>query len=188
MARTSIALLNPTTLATQGAVNFSYPNALSDLSESFHPEITGSALIDVQGNIQSFTALTANGMVLNDAGNLNLLTIKTCANSSVVGLPFGHVDIAVRNNVSIITNSRLVGDRGDVTVVPDRAPGGPAHLAVIAAPRADSADAGGGSGPRSASSPGVHCGGGQTATRGRALAPAGPASVARLARDRWPRR
>ncbi len=124
----TITLLNPVTLATQGAVNLNYPNALSGLSNSFHPEITGSALIDVQGNIQSFTAQSANGLILNDAGNLDLLAIKNAANSSVVALPFGHVQIAVRNNVSILTNSRLVGTRGDVTVVPTARQVGPLTL------------------------------------------------------------
>ena len=123
-----IALLNPTTLATQGQVNFNYPNALSDLSESFHPEIAGTALIDVQGNIQTFTAKTATGLVLNDAGNLNQLTIGTATNSSVVGLPFSHVNIKNRNNVVITTNSRLVGERGDVIVNPGARQIGPLSL------------------------------------------------------------
>ncbi len=126
--RNVIALLSPSSLATQGQVTFNYPNALSDLSESFHPEIAGTALIDVQGNIQSFTAKTATGMVLNDAGNLNQLSIKTATNSSVVGLPFGHVSIQNRNNVSIVTNSRLVGERGNVTVVPGARQVGPLTL------------------------------------------------------------
>ncbi len=123
-----IALLNPSNLATQGRVSFNYPNALSDLSESFHPELAGTALIDVQGNIQSFTAKTAAGLVLNDAGNLNLLAIGTATNSSVVGLPFGHVSIQNRSNVAIVTNSRLVGERGNVTVVPGARQVGPLTL------------------------------------------------------------
>ena len=123
-----IALLNPSTLATQGQVSFNYPNALSDLSESFHPEIAGTALVDVQGNVQSFTAKTATGLVLNDAGNLNLLAIGTATNSSVVGLPFGHVNIQNRNNVAIVTNSRLVGERGNVTVIPGARQTGPLTL------------------------------------------------------------
>jgi len=123
-----IALLNPSTLATQGRVSLNYPNALSDLSESFHPEIAGTALIDVQGNIQLFTAKTATALVLNDAGNLNLLAIGTATNSSVVGLPFGHVNIQNRNNVAIVTNSRLVGERGNVTVIPGARQTGPLTL------------------------------------------------------------
>lgn len=113
----TIVLLNPSTLAAQARVNFNYANPLSDLSESFHPEIAGTALIDVQGNIQSFRAQTVNGLVLNDAGNLNLFQARTATNSSIVGLPFGHVAIKNRSNVSILTSSRIVGERGDVTVV-----------------------------------------------------------------------
>ena len=123
-----LILLNPITLATQGTVGLNYPNPLSDLSESFHPEIAGTALIDVQGNIQTFTAKTVNGLILNDEGNLNLLAARTATNSSVVGLPFGHVNIANRSNVSIVTNSRLTGDRGDVTVDPTIRPIGPLTL------------------------------------------------------------
>ncbi len=111
-----LALLSPTTLASQGSVSLNYGNPLSDLSESFHPEIAGSALIDVQGNVQSFTAQTVRGLVFNGAGNLNLIKARNVANSSVVGFPLSHVDINVRNNVSIVTTSRLVGDRNGVTV------------------------------------------------------------------------
>ncbi len=70
----------------------------------------------MQGNVQSFTAKTATGMVLNVAGNFDQLTINNASNSSVIGLPFAHVNIPVRNNVTILTNSRLVGTRSGVTV------------------------------------------------------------------------
>ncbi len=123
-----ISLLNPATLAAQGSFVLNDANLLTDLSESFHPELANSALIDVQGNVQSFTARDATGLVLNDAGNLNQLTIGTATNSSVVGLPFGHVTIPVRNNVSILTNSRLVGERGGVTVNPNARQVGPLNL------------------------------------------------------------
>ena len=112
----TVVLLNASTFAAQARINFNYPNALSDLSESFHPEITGTALIDVQGNVQSFKAQTLNGLVFNDSGNFNLLQANSATNSSVIGLPFGHVAIGSRSNVSILTNSRLVGTRGDVIV------------------------------------------------------------------------
>jgi hypothetical protein len=122
------SLLNPITLAGQGNITLADANPLSDLSESFHPEIAGSALVDVQGNIQSFRAKNANGLVLNDAGNLNLLSAKTLTNSSVVGLPVSHVDVKRRSNASIVSSSRLVGTRGDVTVVSAIRPIGPLSL------------------------------------------------------------
>ncbi len=128
-AQNVVKLYAPNGLAAKGSFVLDDANPLADLSQSFHPELAGSALIDVQGNIQSFTASTATGMVLNDAGNLNLLTINKASNSSVIGLPFGHVNIKFRNNVSIVTNSRLdIGGRGGVTIVPTAQQVGPLNL------------------------------------------------------------
>ena len=123
-----IKLYSPNGLASQGSFALNDANPLTDLSQSFHPELANTALIDVQGNIQSFTAKTATGMVLNGAGNVDLLRIGNASNSSVIGLPFSHVDIPVRNNVVITTNSRLVGTRGDVTVNPAQKQVGPLFL------------------------------------------------------------
>ena len=123
-----IKLFNPTGLGSQGSFNLADANALSGLSQSFHPELTDSALIDVQGNIQTFTAKSATGMVLNDAGNFDQLTIDNASNSTVIGLPFAHVNIPVRNNVVIATNSRLVGTRGGVIVNPGATQVGPLFL------------------------------------------------------------
>ncbi len=111
-----IKLYSPNGLTSEGSFTLNDANALTDLSQSFHPELTNTALIDVQGNVQSFTAKTATGMVFNDAGNFNQLTIGNASNSSVIGLPFAHVNIKMRNNVTITTNSRLVGTRNGVTV------------------------------------------------------------------------
>jgi hypothetical protein len=111
-----IDLLTPNGLSSQSSSVLDDTNPLADLSQSFHPELANTALIDVQGNIQTFTAKTATGMVLNDAGNFDLLQINNASNSTVFGLPFSHVNIPVRSNVVITTNSRLVGTRGGVTV------------------------------------------------------------------------
>ena len=123
-----VKLYSPIGLTAEGSFTLDDANPLADLSQSFHPELANTTLIDVQGNVQSFTAKTATGLVLNDAGNLNLLTIGNASNSSVIGLPFGHVDIAVRNNVTITTNSRLVGKRGGVTINPSAQQVGPLVL------------------------------------------------------------
>ena len=111
-----IARITPSTLALNGTFTLNDPNPLADISESFHPELANTALVDVQGNVQTFTAHDINNLVLNDAGNLNLLFANQASNSSVIGLPFGHVAIQNRANVTIVTNSRLVGERGDVIV------------------------------------------------------------------------
>jgi hypothetical protein len=111
-----VNLLSPNGLTKEGSFTLADANPLADLSQSFHPELANSALVDVQGNVQSFTAQNATGMVLNVAGNVDLLQINNASNSTVIGLPFSHVNIPIRNNVVITTNSRLVGTRGGVTV------------------------------------------------------------------------
>ena len=123
-----LSLLNPTTLANQGTLNLNYANPLSDLSESYHPEIAGTALIDVQGNIQALKVKSANGLVVDGAGNLNLLQVGKLTNSTVVGLPISHVNIGTRKNVEIVTNSRLTGNRNGVTVASALRPIGPLSL------------------------------------------------------------
>ncbi|WP_435015395.1 hypothetical protein TA3x_002933 [Tundrisphaera sp. TA3] len=123
-----VSQFNPITLAPLGNVTLATANPLTDLSESFHPELAGSALIDVQGNVQSFRARDANGLVLNDSGNLNRLVVKRLANSTVIGLPVTHVEVGRRVNSSIFSSTRLIGNRGGVTVVDGIRPVGPLFL------------------------------------------------------------
>jgi hypothetical protein len=123
-----VNLYTPNGLTSEGSVTLADANSLAALSQSFHPELTNTALIDVQGNVQTFTAKSVNGLVLNVAGNFNLLQANTATNSSVIGLPFAHVSIKNRSNVSIITNSRLVGTRGGVTVNASQKEVGPLFL------------------------------------------------------------
>jgi hypothetical protein len=125
-----LQLLSPNGLTKEGTLALNDANVLVDLSESFHPELTNTALVDVQGNVQSFTAKTVTGLVLNDAGNLNLLSVGTISNSSVAGFPFSHVQIANRGpNVLITSSSRLdIGGRGGVVVTGSATPIGPLFL------------------------------------------------------------
>ncbi len=114
-----VRLYNPFTLAAVDSVNLQTPDLLAAISETFHPELAGSALIDVQGNVSAFNATSATGMVLNDQGNLNLVQIGTAQNSEVVGEPLGHVQIPRREGtVTLVTTSRSVGTRGGVVIVP----------------------------------------------------------------------
>jgi hypothetical protein len=115
-------------LAKVGSVTLNDPNLLTGLSESFRPDLAGAAVFDVQGNIQSFRANDAQGLVLNDLGNLNLVQIGRAANSTILGFPFSHVSIPRRSNVTILTPHREVADRADVTVVPGLLPDGPLFL------------------------------------------------------------
>jgi hypothetical protein len=123
-----INLYAPNSLNYEGSFTLDDPNPLADLSQSFHPELSNTALIDVQGNVQVFNAKTATGMVLNVAGNFDQLNITSASNSNVIGLPFSHVNIKSRNNVSIVTNARLVGTRNGVTVNSSQTEVGPLFL------------------------------------------------------------
>jgi len=113
----TISLLGQVTLGGRGSVVLAHPNQLTDLSESFRPDLTGSVLIDVQGNIQSVRGSRAHNLVLNNAGNLNLVTFDTMTDSTIVGEPISHIRIKKRDNVSIFSTARVVGGRGDVTFV-----------------------------------------------------------------------
>ncbi|MGC8644612.1 MAG: hypothetical protein ACP5XB_32505, partial [Isosphaeraceae bacterium] len=123
----AIEMVGPVSLSVKGTIQLLYPNQLSDLSESFRPDLNGStaagtgpALIDVQGNIQSLRGLSANGLVLNDTGYLNLIRTGTISNSTILAQPIGHVDTPMlkRTNTTLLsTNNRATGRRGGVGLV-----------------------------------------------------------------------
>ncbi|OJW08340.1 MAG: hypothetical protein BGO49_13140 [Planctomycetales bacterium 71-10] len=117
-APNTIRLYSQVTQTSRGSIVLDYPNQLSDLSESFRPDLAGSVLIDVQGTIQSIRGSTADGMVLNDSGLLNLISFQSVTNSTIVGQPVGHVRINRRDNVSILSTERPYAGRGGVTYVP----------------------------------------------------------------------
>ncbi len=117
-----VDLLSPRTLARQGTLNLAYPTALSGLSESFHPELEGAAIVDVRGDLLLFSSRRVRGLALNVAGTLNTLSIDRAEESSVVGFPVGHVDIASRRNVTITSTARSVDSRGMVVIDPNLRP------------------------------------------------------------------
>lgn len=114
--KNTVALLNPETLASNGTLTLDSPNLLTGLSESFRPDLANSALIDVQGNVQSLRAKDATGMVFNVAGFINLAKIHRASNSVLIGQPFGHAEIPRRSNVDIISSPRPVDGRNGVVV------------------------------------------------------------------------
>jgi hypothetical protein len=124
----TIGLYNPTNLSSVGTISLDDPNKLADLSESFHPELAGTALIDVQGDVQSINVGNVNGLALNVNGNLNQIKFNNAQNSTVVGQPVSHVIIIKRNNVTIETPSRAVGTRNGVLIIPTLRPLGPLSL------------------------------------------------------------
>jgi hypothetical protein len=103
----TIALYGQVSLDRRGTITLSYPDPLTDLSETFRPDLAGTALIDVQGDIQSFRGLTATGLVLNDTGNLNLLKTGTITNSTILAQPITHIEAPMshRSNVLLISSS-----------------------------------------------------------------------------------
>jgi hypothetical protein len=116
--------VNVVSLAS-GSLVLSFPDPLVALSQNFRPDVTGSALIDIQGTLQSIRGRRAVGMVLNDTGNLNLVKFDSVANSTIVGQPINHLQINQRSNVSIVSSTRDVGRRNGVDVVSNLQPIGP---------------------------------------------------------------
>jgi hypothetical protein len=123
-----VVLYNPSTLAAQNSLTLNDPNQLSDISESFRPSLVDTALLDVQGNVQSIRAMTAKGLVMNVEGYLNLTKIHNTTDSTFVALPFAHAQMPARSNVTILSSPRSVGERNGVTIVPNIQPAGPLSL------------------------------------------------------------
>jgi hypothetical protein len=112
----TVNLYTPGSSVSSGSITLNYADPLAALSQSFRPDLTGSALVDIQGNVQSIRGQEANGLVLNDSGNLNLIKFANIANSTIVGQPVSHVQITRRSHVTILTPSRTVDGRNGVTV------------------------------------------------------------------------
>jgi hypothetical protein len=124
----TVSLLGPVSLTRRGTITLNTTDPITDLSESFRPELNGSAaagtgpaLIDVQGNIQSLRGLTANGLVLNDTGYINLIRTGQISTSSILAQPIGHINTppAQRTNdvLLISTDNRDFGKRGGVNTL-----------------------------------------------------------------------
>jgi len=123
----TVRLLWPVSLTQRGTITLDTTDPITDLTESFRPDLTGStadgtgpALIDVQGNIQSVRGLTANGLVLNNTGYTNLIRIGQISNSTILAQPIGHIltpPAQRSNDVLISTNNRDYGTRGGVNIL-----------------------------------------------------------------------
>jgi hypothetical protein len=124
----SVSLLGPISLSSHGRITLETTDPITDLSESYRPDLTGStatgtgpALIDVQGNIQSLRGLSATGLVLNDTGYLNLIKTGSLAHTTILAQPIGHVQTPAAGRVNdvllISTDNRDFGKRGGVTTL-----------------------------------------------------------------------
>jgi hypothetical protein len=125
---------NTISLGSGGTLTLTYPDQLVALSEAFRPDLASSALIDVQGDVQSIRGGSANGAVINDNGNLNLVQFNSVTNSTIIGQPVGHLNITTRSNTTVLTPSRTINGsngsftndgRNDVTVDKNLNPIGP---------------------------------------------------------------
>ena len=108
-----------------GNVTLEDPNLLTALSQAFRADLSTSALIDVQGDVQSVRGASANGMVLNDNGNLNLVKFASVTNSTIVGQPLSHFQIhhsLAQYDPHTVAD---VDDRNGVTVTKGLQPIGP---------------------------------------------------------------
>jgi hypothetical protein len=124
-----VSLFSASSLSAQGRITLDDPNRLAGLSESFRPDLVDSALIDVQGNLQSIRGNDARGLVLNAAGFINLAMFRRASDSVMVGQPFGHAEIAKRSNVTILSTRRpLVDGRNGVDIIPGLKQIGPLSL------------------------------------------------------------
>ena len=112
-------------LTSSGTLTLDYADLLTGLSAAFRPDLTRSALIDIQGDVQSIRGSSATGAVINDNGNLNLVKFASVANSTIVGQPVGHLQILNRSHVTVLTPSRTAGARNGVTVDANLNPIGP---------------------------------------------------------------
>jgi hypothetical protein len=126
----TVTLYTPT-LGSAGTLALADANPLVALSETAHTELGGSALVDVQGNVQTLQASTAKGLAANVAGNLDLVQIRNASDSTIVGNPLSHVQIGHRSNVLLVTTSRAVGMRNGVIVDPGLRPLGPLSMPNI---------------------------------------------------------
>jgi hypothetical protein len=112
----TVSLYTAGSSTSSGSITLNYADALTALSQSFRPDLAGSALVDVQGNVQSVRVSSATGLVFNDSGNLNLIKFGNVTNSTIIGQPVSHVQITSRSDVTILTPTRTVDGRNGVTV------------------------------------------------------------------------
>ncbi|RUL88681.1 hypothetical protein [Tautonia sociabilis] len=125
-----VNLVNRNTLQGGATVSLNYPNRLAGLSESFRPQLRGSAVFDIQGDTQAFLANDARGLVLNNLGTLYLLGLGRARDSFVAGYPVAHVFIGARQNVRIISSAIRggTGVRNDIELIPNLPPIGPIFI------------------------------------------------------------
>ena len=123
-------MFSPNNLSPTGSFKlYESTHKLAGLSESFNPQLFGSSVIDVKGNLKTFSARYTDNMVLNVNGIANLVQINQASNTEIIAHPILHVAVSWKpnSNVNIISSARPTdkttggktrpGTRGGVQVV-----------------------------------------------------------------------
>ncbi len=122
-------LIDPDTLASTGNIAIQYDSNLTGLSESFTPQLFGASVIDIKGNLKTFSAVNTDNMLLNVNGIANYTRINQASNTEIIAHPVLHLAVSWKpnSNVNIISSSRPTnttpggkprpGTRGGVQVV-----------------------------------------------------------------------
>lgn len=110
----SANMYNPNSLASAGSFKL-YVDAnqkLGGLSESFYPQLFGSAVIDVRGNLKTYSADSTSNLVLNVNGIANYVRSKSTDNTTIIGHPILHLAVGRKpgSNVDIFSSSRPTDD------------------------------------------------------------------------------
>ena len=140
----TMELFTPSTEAVVGTVKLQTSDALSGLSESYHPELagtsnnaaqTGAAVINISGNSRRFLAKDyIHGLVYNTTGSVNMVGTPQAVDSAFIGNPLNHAEIPNRQNVQLLSNQRGLNGkvtRNGIDVHKNRPPIGPLSMPVV---------------------------------------------------------
>ena len=119
------------TLASTGSFKLytSTGTTLSGMSESFYPQAFGSIVIDVRGNLKTFSAENVDNTILNVNGIANYIRSKNTSNTTILAHPVLHLAVGWKpgTNVNIVSSARPTnktpggqdrpGTRGGVRVI-----------------------------------------------------------------------
>jgi hypothetical protein len=102
---------------------------LRGISESFYPQVFGAAVIDVKGNLKTFSADNVDNTILNVNGIANYIRSKNTSNTTILAHPVLHLAVGWKpgTNVNIVSSARPTnktpggqdrpGTRGGVRVI-----------------------------------------------------------------------
>ncbi|MFM7592087.1 MAG: hypothetical protein ACKO85_09865, partial [Isosphaeraceae bacterium] len=102
---------------------------LKGLSETFYPQAFGSVVVDVRGNLKTFSATNVDNTILNVNGIANYIRSKDTSNTTIIAHPVLHLAVGWKPgaNVNVISSARPTnktpggqerpGTRGGVRVI-----------------------------------------------------------------------